>query len=313
MDRAVRNQIRERFGERALFDYPMAKITTFRVGGPADCLLYVSGTDDLRAAIALARSRGLPLSLLGAGSNLLVRDGGIRGMTISFSKGFRGHGIRREDEQGGVLWAEAGVKINTLLAFAQREGWSGLEFLAGTPGTMGGAVAMNAGVRDREIKDLLTELTFMTSDGALHRSPGEDLEFRYRNLDLPEGAIICAMELSVTRNEPATIKERMTDLLTRRKNTQPLSIPNAGSIFKNPPGEYAAQLIEKAGLKGTRAGGAQISDLHANFIVNDEGASASDILALIETAKNGVAREAGITLETEVRVLGIDAPGERGP
>ena len=313
MDQAVRNQISARFGDRALFDYPMAKITTFRVGGPADCLLHVSGTDDLRAAIRLACSNGLSLSLLGAGSNLLVRDGGIRGLTISFSKGFREHGIRREEGQGGVLWAEAGVKINTLLAFAQRGGWSGLEFLAGTPGTMGGAVVMNAGIRDREIKDLLMELTFMTSDGTLHRSPREDLAFRYRNLDLPEGSVICAMELSVTRNEPAAIKERMTNLLTHRKTSQPLSIPNAGSIFKNPPGEYAAQLIEKAGLKGTRAGGAQISDLHANFIVNNEGARASDILALIEKAKRCVAHEAGITLETEVRILGVDAPGETQP
>ena len=237
----------------------------------------------------------------------------VQEVTISFAKGFRRHRVLREGEREGVLRAEAGVKINTLLAFARKGGWAGLEFLAGTPGTMGGAVAMNAGVRDREMKDVLLELSFMTPDGSLHTSTRKDLAFAYRSLTLPEGSVICAVDLSVTRDDPDAIKERMTTLLTRRKTTQPLSIPNAGSIFKNPPGDYAARLIEKAGLKGTRAGGAQISELHANFIVNVEGARASDILTLISEAKSRVARSAGITLETEVRVLGADAPGESRP
>ncbi|MFQ5457657.1 MAG: UDP-N-acetylmuramate dehydrogenase [Myxococcota bacterium] len=313
MNERAQSEFRARFGDRAAFDFPMARITTFRVGGPADCLVHVSGTEDLRDAFAMARRSGLPVTFLGAGSNLLVRDGGIRGLTVSFAKGFRKHHVLREGEREGVLRAEAGVKINTLLAFAQKGGWAGLEFLAGTPGTMGGAVTMNAGVRDREMKDVAVELNVMTPDGSLHALPRADLAFAYRSLKLPEGAVVCAMDLSVTRDDPGAIKERMTALLTRRKTTQPLSIPNAGSVFKNPPGNFAARLIEKAGLKGTRAGGAQISDLHANFIVNAGGARASDILALISEAKQAVARSAGVTLETEVRILGDDASEEQRP
>jgi len=309
MDAEIKRIISERFPEGAVFDHPMARSTSFRVGGPADCLLYVAGMEDLRAAVDLARAHGLPVTLLGAGSNLLVRDGGIRGLAISFVKGFRGHGIRREGEGDAVLWAEAGVKINSFLAYAQRGGWAGLEFLAGTPGTMGGAAAMNAGVRDREMKDVVLALTFMTPDVKLRTVPREDLRFRYRGLDLCEGAIICTMDIAVSRDDPAEIKARMNALLSRRKSTQPLSIPNAGSIFKNPPGDYAARLIEQSGLKGSRAGGAQISDLHANFIVNVEEARASDILQLIERARAGVEKSTGIRLETEVRVLGVDGPG----
>ena len=309
MQAQARRAISDRFAEDALFDHPMSRVTSFRVGGAADCLLHVRGVEDLRAALDLARAHRLPVTLLGSGSNMLVRDGGIPGLAISFAKGFRAHGVRREENGEGVLWAEAGVKINTFLAYAQRGGWAGLEFLAGTPGTMGGAAAMNAGVRDREMKDVVLGLSFMTPDGKLRTLPRDALRFRYRGLSLPEGAIICTMDLAVTRDEPAAIKARMTSLLSRRKSTQPLSIPNAGSIFKNPPGDYAARLIEEAGLKGARAGGARISELHANFIVNAEGARAKDILALIDRAKGEVARATGIRLETEVRVVGVDAPG----
>ncbi len=310
MDEAVKRIISDRFPEEAHFDHPMARITSFRVGGPADCLLYVRGMEDLRAAVDLARAHDLPVTLLGAGSNLLVRDGGIPGLAISFAKGFRGQGLRREGERDAVLWAEAGVKINSFLAYAQRGGWAGTEFLAGTPGTMGGAAAMNAGVRDREMKDIVLALTFMTPDGKQRTVARDALVFRYRGLDLTAGAIICTMDLAVSRDDPAEIKERMTALLSRRKRSQPLSIPNAGSIFKNPPGDYAARLIEQSGLKGVRTGGAAISELHANFIVNLDGARAEDILRLIDRARAGVQASAGVELETEVRVLGVDAPRE---
>jgi UDP-N-acetylmuramate dehydrogenase len=169
---------------------------------------------------------------------------------------------------------------------------------------------MNAGVADREVKDALCELTFMGPEGGLHHRPRGELDFRYRGVDLPEGSIICSMDFEVRRAEPARVKAEMMTLLTRRKRTQPLSLPNAGSIFKNPPGDYAGRLIEKVGLKGTRAGNAQISDLHANFIVNLGGARASDILSLIEQARRQVRDATGITLETEVRVVGVEATRE---
>jgi UDP-N-acetylmuramate dehydrogenase len=309
MDERVRGRIRGRFADRVVFGFPMSRLTSLRVGGPAECLVNVEGIEDLRGAIGLAREEGLPIALVGAGTNLLVRDGGIPGIAISLARGFRGRGVRREDAVSAVLWAEAGVKINTFLALAQGGGWAGLEFLAGTPGTMGGAVAMNAGVHDREVKDTLVALTFLASDGTIHTRPRSDLCFRYRGLDLPDGAVICAADFAVTRDEPQRVKERMMALLTRRKRTQPLTVPNAGSVFKNPPGDYAGRVIEEAGLKGAKVGGAQVSEVHANFIVNVSGASASDILALIDLVKQRVLETQGIGLETEIRVIGVDAAG----
>jgi UDP-N-acetylmuramate dehydrogenase len=307
MDDTLRRLFRERFGERAAFDFPMARLTTWRVGGPAECLLHVRGMDDLRDGVRLARSHDLPVSLLGAGSNLLVRDGGIPGLSISFARGFRERGVRREDARGAVLWAEAGVKINTFLAFAQAGGFAGLEFLAGTPGTMGGAVAMNAGVHEREVKDTLTSLTCMLPDGEVETRAREALAFRYRGLELPEGSVICAADFEATRDDPKQVKARMTAILTKRKATQPLTLPNAGSVFKNPPGDYAGRVIEEAGLRGTRLGGAQVSELHANFIVNVADARAADILGLIELVRERVREKRGVELETEVRVIGVDA------
>lgn len=310
MQETLRRRIAERFGDRAIFGFPMSKVTTWRVGGPAECLVHVEGVEDLRDAVSAAREHGLAITLLGAGSNLLVRDGGIPGLAISFARGFRRLGLRREDERGAVLWAEAGVKINTFLAFAQAGGWAGLEFLSGTPGTMGGAVAMNAGVHDREVKDTLLAILFMDAAGELHTRASAELEFHYRGLDLPAGSVICSADFAVTRDEPARVKERMMALLDRRKSTQPLTLPNAGSVFKNPPGDYAGRLIEQAGLRGARMGGAGVSEVHANFIVNLEGARASDILGLIRMVQERVEARKGIRLETEVRVVGIDASPE---
>jgi UDP-N-acetylmuramate dehydrogenase len=310
MQEALRRLYADRFGHRVFFGFPMSKVTTWRVGGPAECLLHVEGVTDLRDAVKMAREHGLPITLLGAGSNLLVRDGGIPGVAISFARGFRGHGLRRRDDEGAVLWAEAGVKINTFLAFAQAGGWTGLEFLSGTPGTMGGAVAMNAGVHDREVKDTLVSLLFMDAEGELNTRARVALEFRYRGLELPAGSVICSADFAVTRDDPARVKERMRTLLNRRKSTQPLTLPNAGSVFKNPSGDYAGRLIEEAGLRGVRIGGAAVSEAHANFIVNLEGARASDILALIHLVQQRVEATKGIRLETEVRVVGVDAPAE---
>jgi len=310
MQETLRRRIAERFGGRAMFGFPMSKVTTWRVGGPAECLVHVEGVEDLRDAVSVAREHGLAITLLGAGSNLLVRDGGIPGVAISFARGFRRLGLRREGEGRAVLWAEAGVKINTFLAFAQAGGWAGLEFLSGTPGTMGGAVAMNAGVHDREVKDTLLAILFMDAAGELHTRAREELAFRYRGLDLPAGSVICSADFAVTRDEPARVKERMMELLDRRKSTQPLTLPNAGSVFKNPPGDYAGRLIEDAGLRGARMGGAGVSEVHANFIVNLEGARASDILGLIRLVQERVETRKGIRLETEVRVVGIDVSPE---
>jgi UDP-N-acetylmuramate dehydrogenase len=309
MDERLRTLIQERFGDNAVFGLPMSRLTTFRVGGPAECLVYVQELEDLRDGVALARHNGLSITLLGAGSNLLVRDGGVPGVTISFARGFRGRGMRCENDASAILWAEAGVKINTFLAFAQESGWAGLEFLAGTPGTMGGAVVMNAGVHDREVKDTLVALTFLAPDGTIHTRSRSDLHFRYRGVDLPEGASICSADFAVTRDDPNRVKERMSSLLTRRKRTQPLTLPNAGSVFKNPSGDYAGRVIEQAGLKGAKVGGAQVSEVHANFIVNIDGARARDILALIDVVKRRVLETQGIRLETEVRVIGVDPVG----
>jgi UDP-N-acetylmuramate dehydrogenase len=248
MQEALRRLYADRFGDRALFGFPMSKVTTWRVGGPAACLVHVEGIGDLRDAVKMAREHGMPITLLGAGSNLLVRDGGIPGLAISFAQGFRRLGLRRRDDQGGVLWAEAGVKINTFLAYAQVGGWAGLEFLSGTPGTMGGAVAMNAGVQEREVKDTLLSLLFMDAEGALHTRMRAALEFRYRALVLPAGSVICSADFAVTHDDPARVKERMMSLLNRRKRTQPLTVPNAGP-YSRIPRRLCRALIRRPGCE----------------------------------------------------------------
>jgi UDP-N-acetylmuramate dehydrogenase len=268
------------------------------VGGPADALASPRTLQALVALLSLCRRLELRWWVLGSGFNTLVRDEGVRAVVL------RLHALRRVEwsPQGG-LRAEAGATHATVTRFCAERGLAGLEFAVGIPGTVGGWIAMNAGIGAREMKDAV-EAVELVADGQVREWPAHALGFGYRRAELPAGAVVSAARFRVTSDEPAAIRARMQELLARRRATQPVDQPSFGSVFKNPPGDFAGRLIEAAGLKGAREGGAEISTVHANFIVNRGGATARDALALMDRARAAVRDRFGIELEPEVRVVG---------
>jgi UDP-N-acetylmuramate dehydrogenase len=284
-------------------DEPLAHWTSLRVGGPADALVRVDTRDEFVRVHALCRAHALPLTILGGGFNALVRDGGLRGVVARLA------GLRAITREGDALVrAEAGVTHTSLTRYCADQGRSGLEFAVGIPGTVGGWIAMNAGVHGREMKDVVTAVElFEPARGAIVTRAAAELAFRYRAAELGAGAVVIEATFATTPGAPDEIRERQKESMARRRATQPVDQPSCGSVFVNPPGDYAGRLIEAAGMKGVREGAAMISPLHANFIVNVGGARAADVLALIERARAAVLAHSGVALETEVRISG-DAP-----
>lgn len=281
-------------------DVPMAQHTTFKVGGPADVVAYPFDCEDLKETFLAVKESAAPCFILGLGSNLLVRDGGIRGVVINLSRGLKE--IRILD--GCRLQAGAGATMAAVVALAAKESLEGIEFLAGIPGTVGGAVRMNAGAFGKEMKDVLESVTFMDRGGNEKTIKREDLSFSYRNLDIGEGYIVTSCTFVLTKGDESEIRSKIRKYALDRGSKQPLGKPTAGSVFKNPEGDYAGRLIEAAGLKGYRVGNARISEKHANFIENCGGARAADILDLIEITKKRVYENSSILLETEVKIVG---------
>ena len=279
------------------FDAPLAELTSLRIGGPADAFVSPEDVHDVCRIVRQAQEAQIPVMVLG-GTNLLVRDGGIRGMVLSLSKL-----AAIEKEGDGLVFAEAGVRMPTLLGFAVHHALSGLEWAAGIPGTVGGAVVMNAGTKLGEMQNCLDAVQLVDPEGRVMTYAAADLSFAYRSVSLPDGVVVGAwLRLSPAPRE--TIESRTKSYLQYRKRSQPLSQPNAGSVFKNPLGTTAGRLIEEAGLKGCRVGDAQVSTKHANFIVNLGHARSADVLRLIETIRHAVFNRTGIRLELEWKVVG---------
>jgi len=251
----------------------------------------------------------VPYFVLGGGTNLLVRDGGFRGVAISL-KQMRAVKIERQYRSVGgsfaVLFAEAGALLASLLSFAADEGLTGLEFSAGIPGTVGGAVCMNAGTAAGEIGDVIEAVTLLSPDGSFIARDREALGFAYRACSLPDAHVVVEVRVVVRRDDPQAIKQRIREIMDKRKQRQPGGHPNAGSIFKNPQEESAGRLIETAKLKGRKIGNAQVSEKHANFIVNTGNATASDVLQLMEVVKQTVLDVHGVRLEPEIKIIGED-------
>jgi UDP-N-acetylmuramate dehydrogenase len=275
----------------------MSRHTTWRVGGPADLFLVPADRDDLLAALRLLAAAGFPWLVVGAGSNLLVRDGGIRGAVIQTG------GLRRLAFDGTAVRAEGGVPMMTLIASCAERGLSGIERLAGIPGTVGGAVMMNAGAGGQQLGDVVAEAVLVGAAGE-ERWSAERLGFVYRRSAVPADRVVVETELQLRESGPEELQAAMRRRLQERRGAQGVGGPNAGSVFKNPPGEAAWRLIDAAGLRGTVEGGAQVAERHANFIVNRGGARAADILALIERVRETVRRTSGVELEPEVRIVG---------
>ncbi len=279
---------------------PLANHTTWKVGGPADLFVVPDNREKLELAMQHIYAAAVPWTVIGRGSNLLVRDGGIRGVVLSLE---RLNGIRFMGER---LAAEAGCSFVRVAVMAAQHGLSGLEFAGGIPGSVGGAVFMNAGAHGSDVSRVLETVIVLTEEGPIRKSRDE-MGFAYRTSCLQhQPGIVVEAVFSLHPTERAEIMEKMRLYRLKRLNTQPLNMPCAGSVFRNPPGDYAARLIEAAGLKGMTVGGAQISQLHANFIVNLGNATAKDILTLIHHCQQVVWEKYGISLHAEVRIVGED-------
>jgi UDP-N-acetylmuramate dehydrogenase len=288
-------------GEVALGE-PLADWTSLRVGGPADAFVRIGSRAALERFCGFASARALPVLWLGGGFNLLVRDGGVRGAVARLA-GLRELALAPD----GRVRAEAGASHTSVTRFCAESGRAGLEFAVGIPGTVGGWIAMNAGTREREIKDVVAEVeVFEPRTRAFRTLERSALRFAYRRTELPRDAVVVAASFATSADAPERIRERQQRGMAQRRATQPVDQPSCGSVFVNPPGDFAGRLIEAAGLKGARAGAAMISELHANFIVNTGGARAADVLALIERARAAVRAQSGVSLETEVRIVGED-------
>ncbi|MAG32977.1 MAG: UDP-N-acetylenolpyruvoylglucosamine reductase [Deltaproteobacteria bacterium] len=305
----ARHALAALLADRVEFGAPLARHTSLRVGGPADAMVVPADREELSRVLALCAAHGLPVSVLGAGFNVLVREGGIRGVVLRLKR------LRRiERVADDAISVEAGASHATIIRYCIAQGLAGLEFGAGIPGTLGGWLTMNAGIGVREMKDVVREIEVFDREGrALPRIARAGLDFRYRSLEgLAPGAVLVAALLTVEPSSRTEVQSEIDRLLAKRQATQPTDVPSCGSVFRNPPGDYAGRLIETAGLKGAREGQAEISTVHANFIVNHGGATAGDILRLIERARETVARETGIELVPEVRLLGEESASAGG-
>jgi UDP-N-acetylmuramate dehydrogenase len=285
---------------------PMSEYTSFRVGGKVDYLAFPEGLEDLQRILEWCGQQGIPSFILGNGTNLLVRDGGIRGMAISLSRGFlRVEEVERGPEKS-LVFAEAGQSLGKLVEFSWKKGLAGLEFAAGIPGSVGGALFMNAGAFRGEIKDVLDSIRSMEASGLVSERRREEWKFSYRSMGLEEKQVILGGKFRLKAANGQAVKNKIEEIMRQRMAKQPYDLPSAGSVFKNPAQAPAGKLIEEAGLKGYRVGDAQISEKHANFIVNRGQARAQDILALIELARKKVYQEKGVWLEMEIQVIGED-------
>lgn len=288
-------------GALILLDEPMSRHTTFKVGGPADVMIQPSSPDEAESAIRAAQELGEKLFVMGNGSNLVVRDGGMEGIVVLL-----GERMAAIERQGCTLRAQAGALLSRLSREALNAGLKGLVFASGIPGTVGGAVAMNAGAYGGQMSDVLTRARVLM-DGKIQWMTRDQLEMSYRStLPLKKGGIVLEAEFELSEGDIETLSQETADLNQRRRDKQPLSYPSAGSFFKRPEGYFAGALIEQAGLKGVSVGGAQVSQLHAGFVINTGNATAKDILDLMKLIQDTVYRKDGVMLETEVRIIGRD-------
>ena len=277
----------------------MRDYTTLKLGGPADWLALPASREEIAGLMREARSREIPVTILGHRSNVLVLDGGIRGLVIRM-----GRGMNRVEVRGREITAQAGAMMGTVASAAAEHGLTGLEFASGIPGTVGGGVIMNAGAYGGEMAQVVSSVTGVTPDGGFLTLEGDALGFGYRRSAMQEnGLVVSEVRFRLEEGDPQAIRETMADLNRRRAESQPLDVPSAGSTFKRPEGAYAAALIDQCGLKGLRVGDAMVSPKHAGFLVNT-GNSARDFLELVRTVQEIVRERTGILLETEIRILG---------
>ena len=295
--------LRAALGAHVHADEPLGRHTSFRIGGPADVLVIPATAAELATVLHVARAHGVRPTLLGGGSNVLVGDGGMRGAVVKLGRGFA-HLAWSPRPDGAAVRVGAAVQLGRLARAAGERGLTGLEFAEGIPGTVGGALFMNAGAYGGDVSAAVEGVEALDEEGRAVAIERTDLAFGYRRSGLPPGVVVIAVRFALAADDHDRVRARMDEARSRRVAAQPHGRACAGSIFKNPTGDHAGRLIEAAGLKGARAGQARISDRHANFIVNDGGARAADVKALMDLAQRVVWERSGVWLEPEVRLVG---------
>ena len=299
----LRQRMTDLLGERVRFSFPLARLTSFRIGGPADAFAEPDTLDELQTLLAWLHEESVPMFLLGGGTNILVSDRGVRGVVVKLGDGF--NYVRwAESATDATVHVGAASSLGRFVRAAVRKGYRGVEFAEGIPGTVGGGLLMNAGAFGGALSAVVVAIAGVHRDGSSERLPGATLGFAYRRTTLPSQFVVTEVEFHLVCGHAEEIAAAMSTAQHKRQKTQPHGYPNAGSIFKNPPGTYAGRLIEAAGLKGCVQGRAQVSVQHANFIVNTGGARATDVRLLMEQIQRTVWERNNIWLEPEVRLVG---------
>lgn len=301
MDQNIIEKFNSLLGQdKVKIDEPMKRHTTFRIGGPADYFLLPSSPEEVKGIIEICKEEKLPYFILGNGSNLLVSDTGYRGVIIQL---YRNYG--EITVEGNMIRANAGALLSQIAAAARNASLTGFEFAGGIPGTLGGAVVMNAGAYGGEMKDVLKEVTVMTGEGEIITLPAEKLEMGYRtSIVKTKGYLVLGAVITLEQGNQEMIKARMKELTEQRITKQPLEFPSAGSTFKRPEGYFAGKLIMDAGLRGYQTGGAQVAEKHCGFVINKDNATAADVCRLMKDVQDKVKEQFGVTLEPEVKFLG---------
>lgn len=301
MNSEIRKMFCDLLGEDRVFtEEAMSQHTTFKIGGPADYFLMPDKGEDVGRVIKICKEKEIPYFILGNGSNLLVGDGGYRGAVIQIYRNMSSVTV-----EGNEITAQAGALLSAVAAVAKNASLTGFEFAGGIPGTIGGAVVMNAGAYGGEMKDVLTEVTVMNAEGDIFTLPTEELELGYRtSIIKTAGYIVLEAKIRLKEGDPEVIRETMKDLTIRRTTKQPLEYPSAGSTFKRPEGYFAGKLIMDSGLAGYQVGGAQVSEKHCGFVINAGDATARDVRTLMDNVRDIVYKKYGVTLEPEVKFLG---------
>jgi UDP-N-acetylmuramate dehydrogenase len=300
----VREVLKDLDAGDVFWDEPLDKHTSMGVGGAADALVYPKDIDGLRQIVSVLSNRGIPYFPVGNWTNLIVGDAGFRGVIIALKALKAIRMLTEKETDVPEIYAEAGLSLAEFVDFAARSSLAGMEFCAGIPGSVGGAVRMNAGAFGHEMKDIVRNVSVIHRDGSVVDIRREALLFSYRDLELPDGSVLAAATFHLTKGSERDVRRKIREIMDQRKAKHPLADRSAGSVFKNPREIPAGRIIEELGLKGTAVGGAQISEKHGNFIVNKGNAKARDILTLINLVQERVFRERGIKLELEVKIIG---------
>lgn len=292
--------LERRLRGKVLLDAPMANYTTWRIGGPADCLVLPADAADISACLAFGKEQGIPVLVIGNGSNLLVLDGGIRGIVVRIGEGMSNFRV-----EGNRITAQPGLILAKLAREASKRGLTGLSWAAGIPASLGGAALMNAGAFGHSFYEIVERVTVFDQDLHLHTIARENLTYGYRRTSLQEnGYVVVEIVLGLRPGDPKVLMEEVEAKLACRREKQPLEYPSCGSVFKNPPGDHAGRLVEACGLRGYGQGGAAVSQKHGNFIVNLNKATAADVLAVMAHVRATVKDRFGLELEPEVKIIG---------